>query len=113
MPMDFNVVTLEVADLIVHFDYYDRLVSEVVSKAGDFSDEQAKIRNKSKEHLSLFFAGTEFYNSKKQLKPLTETKGAIIAKLADMKTKDVHDLIEKLEKDAKKIKKLYLALTKK
>ena len=111
--MNFNVVTLEIADLIAHFDYYDRLVSDALSKSTEgFSDEQAKIRNKSKEHLALFFAGTEFYNQQQQLRPLSETKGLIIAKLEGMKTKEIHELVEKLAKDAKKIKKLYLLLTK-
>jgi 3-methyladenine DNA glycosylase/8-oxoguanine DNA glycosylase len=104
--MDFNIVTLEIADLITHFDYYDRLVSAVGS-----SEEQIKIRQKSQEHLAQFFSGADFYNGKSQLRPLAEMKGAIIAKLEGMKAKDIHDLVEKLEKDAKKIKKLYKSLT--
>jgi hypothetical protein len=114
MPMDYNVVTLEIADLITHFDYYDSLISEALVKTSASAfDEQTKIRNKSKEHLAQFFDDTEFYNRKKQLRPLSEIKGVIIDKLESMKTKEIHDLVEKLEKDAKKIKKLYLLLTKK
>jgi hypothetical protein len=112
--MDFNVVALEIADLIVHFDYFDKLVSDVLSKTTDTSsEEQSKIRNKSKEHLSRFFAGADFYDAKKQLKHLNKMIAPIIAKLGGMKNKEIHDLVEKLEKDAKKIKKLYLSLTRK
>jgi hypothetical protein len=112
--MDFNVVALEISDLIAHFDYYDNLVAGILSKGADAGEEeQTKIRAKSEEHLARFFAGVEFYNTDKQLRPLSKIKGPIIANLEGMKTKDIHDLIEKLEKDAKKIKKLYLSLTKK
>jgi hypothetical protein len=111
--MDFNIVTLEIADLITHFDYYDTLVSDALSNNLGSADEQTKIRNKSKEHLTAFFADTDFYNEHKQLLSLSEMKGLIIAKLQGMKTTDIHDLVEKLEKDAKKIRKLYKSLTKK
>lgn len=108
MPMDFNVVTLEIADHIVHFDYYDRLVSETGR-----TEELAKIKSKSKEHLAEFFADAEFYDKNKLLRPLFEMRGSIAPKLVSMKPKDIHALIEKLEKDAKKIKKLYKSLAKK
>ncbi|MFD0749577.1 hypothetical protein ACFQZS_05445 [Mucilaginibacter calamicampi] len=103
--MDFNVVALEVSDLIAHFDYYDRLITNVI-----VAEEQTRLRNKNQDHLAKFFAGVEFYNDNNQLRPLYETKDQIIFKLKSIKTNDVHDLVEKLEKDAKKIKKLYKSL---
>jgi hypothetical protein len=111
--MDFNIVTLEIADLIVHFDYYDSLVSDALSKTAGLYEEQNKIRFKSKEHLAEFFTGADFYTRKNQLLPLAGMKDAITAKLKGMKAKDIHELVEKLEKDAKKMKKLYKSLTKK
>ncbi|MFC0513553.1 hypothetical protein ACFFGT_05050 [Mucilaginibacter angelicae] len=110
--MNYNVVALEISDLIAHFTYFDGLVSDAISKSMGSSEEQTKIRNKSKDHLEQFFAGTEFFDGQGQVLPLTKTKGLIIAKLEGMKNKEVHELVEKLEKDAKKIKKLYLSLTK-
>jgi len=101
--MDYNIVTLEIADHISHFDYYERLVFE----AGSALDDQIKIRTKHDEHL----AG--FYQQGKQLLFLHEMTGKIVAKLEGMKNKDIHDLVEKLEKDAKKMKKLYKELGKK
>lgn len=105
--MDFNVVALEISDLIAHFDYYDRLITNA-----SVSEEQARLRSKNQERLAKFFADVEFYDSNKQLRQLYQTKDSIIHKLKSIKTNDVHDLIEKLEKDAKKIKKLYKSLTK-
>jgi predicted transcriptional regulator len=106
--MDYNIVTLEIADLLVHFDYYDQLVTEACA-----TEEQAKIRNKRKEHLALNFANAKFHDSKKQLLPLNQLKELIIVRLKLMKNKEVHELVEQLEKDTKKIKKLYKALAKK
>lgn len=106
--MDFNVVALEISDLIAHFDYYDRLITNAT-----VSEEQNRLRDKNREHLAKFFADVEFYNDEKQLRPLYETKDSIVFKLKSIKTSDVHDLVEKLEKDAKKMKKLYKSLTKK
>ena len=105
--MDFNVVALEISDLIAHFDYYDRLITNA-----SVSEEQTRLRNKNQERLANFFADVKFYDSNKQLRPLYQTKDAIIHKLKSIKTNDVHDLIEKLGKDAKKIKKLYKSLIK-
>ncbi len=105
--MDFNVVALEISDLIAHFDYYDRLITNVSS-----SEEQNRLKNKNREHMAKFFADVEFYDNNKQLRPLYETKDLIIFKLKSVKTNDVHDLVEKLEKDAKKMKKLYKSLMK-
>lgn len=111
--MDFNVVTLEIADLIVHFDYFDKLVTEAVTNTTTtFAEDQEKIRKKSKEHQALFFPGINFYDAKKQLHPLPKMKVLIVAKLQGIKAKEIHELVEKLTKDAKKIKKLYLAITK-
>jgi hypothetical protein len=106
--MDFNVVALEISDLIAHFDYYDRLITNT-----SVFEEQTRLRNKNQERQAIFFADVDFYDSNKQLRPLNQTKDAIIHKLKSIKTKDVHDLIEKLEKDAKKMKKLYKSLTRK
>jgi len=100
--MDYNIVALEISDLIAHFEYYDNLIT---NKSVD--DEQTKLRNKNQEHVTKVFADTAFYNSDKQLRPLYETKDLIIHKLKSIETSDVHELIEKLEKDVKKIKKLY------
>ena len=105
--MDFNVVALEISDLIAHFDYYNRLISNA-----SVAEEQTRLRNKNKEHLAKFFADVKFYDSNKQLRPLYQTKDSIVHKLKSIKTGDVHDLIEKLEKDAKKMKKLYKSLIK-
>ena len=105
--MDFNVVALEISDLIAHFDYYDRLIVNA-----SVSEEQNKLRNKNQEHLAKFFTDVEFYDSNKQLRPLYQTKDEIIHKLKSIKTNEVHDLIEKLEKDAKKMRKLYKSLLK-
>ncbi|MGY3212831.1 hypothetical protein [Mucilaginibacter sp. HD30] len=105
--MDFNVVALEISDLIAHFDYYDRLIT---NKSVD--EEQTRLRSKNQEHLAKFFADVEFYSNSKQLRPLYETKDSIIFKLKSIKTNEVHDLVEKLEKDAKKMKKLYKSLNK-
>lgn len=110
--MDFNIVTLEIADLIAHFDYYDTLVSDALGTSAGADEEQIKIRNKSQEHLALFLTGVEFYNRKKQLLSLSELKTPLMVKLQGMKSKDIHDLVEKLEKDAKKVKKLYKSLAK-
>ena len=106
--MDFNVVALEISDLIAHFDYYDRLINNA-----SVAEEQTKLRSKYQEHLAKFFADVEFYDNNKQLRPLYNTKDSIVHKLKSIKTTDVHDLIEKLEKDAKKMKKLYKSLFKK
>lgn len=106
--MDYNIVTLEIADLLVHFDYYDQLVTEAGA-----TEEQAKIRNKRKEHIVLYFANTKFYDSKKQLLQLSQLKKLIIDRLKVMKNKEIHELVEQLEKDTKKMKKLYKALIKK
>lgn len=103
--MDFNIITLEIADLLIHFDYYDRLVSETGP-----NEEQTRIRDKSKEHLAEFFADARFYNNSRQLLPLAEMQGPIKAKLQGMKVKDIHALVEKLEKDVKKMRKLYKSL---
>ena len=111
--MDFNIVSLEIADHIAHFDYYDNLISARGSKDTGFDEEQTKIRNKSQEHLAEFFAGTKFYNAKKQILPLSQMSSLITSKLEGTKPKDIHALVEKLEKDAKKIKKLYKALAEK
>lgn len=112
--MDFNLVTLEVADLITHFDYFNNLVSDALVKPNKAAlEDQTKIRNKSQEHLSDFLSGVQFYNSKKQLKSVTELKDVLATKLKSMEAKEIHELIEKLEKDAKKIRKLYKSLTKK
>ena len=100
--MDYNVVALEISDLIAHFDYYDSLIT---NKSVD--DEQTRLRNKNQEHVAKVFADIAFYNIDKQLRPLYETKELIIHKLKSIETSDVHELIEKLEKDVKKIKKLY------
>jgi len=110
--MDFNIVILEITDHINHFDYYDRLVSEAVGSTGGSYDEQSKIRNKSKEHLNEFFQGTEIYHTDGKLKPLSEIADFIREKLTQLKTKNIHELIEKLERDAKKMKKLYKFLNK-
>ena len=106
--MDFNVVALEISDLIAHFDYYDSLVTNE-----SVAEEHSKLKNKNQEHLAKFFADLSFYNDSKQLRPLYETKAAIVTKLEGLKTNEIHDLIEKLEKDAKKMKKLYKSLNKK
>jgi len=111
--MDFNIVTLEIASHIIHFDYYDQIVSGIANQTTGASEEQIKIRNKSREHLSEFFSGDDFFDSKDQLRPLYELSSVITTKIKIMKSKDVHALIEKLEKDAKKMKKLYKALSKK
>lgn len=111
--MDFNVVTLEIFDHLFHFHYFDNLVNQMQGKEDDAVEEQEKINNKSKEHLTKFFAGTTFCDEHNQLRPLAEIKGTIIAKLEGTKSKDIHDMVEKLEKDAKKMKKLYVSLTKK
>ena len=108
--MDFNIATLEIADHITHFDYYDTLVSDTLRKTDVPTDEQTRIRQKSREHLEQFFSGAEFYTANKQLRPLAELIVPIKAKLQGMKTKDIHELIEKLEKDARKIRKLYKSL---
>lgn len=113
MPMNYNVVVLEISDLIAHFHYYDSLASEAIAKSIGSSEEQTKIRNKSKDHLTQFLSGLELYNRSKQLRTLKELKEPIVAKLQGMKSKEIHELVEKLEKDAKKMKKLYLSLTEK
>jgi hypothetical protein len=102
--MDYNVVALEVWDHIAHFDYYNNLVTG--------GEEQARLGNKNSERIVKYFTGLEFYNADKQLCPLFEIRDAIIAKLKAMKGNDIHDLIEKLEKDAKKMRKLYKSLSK-
>jgi hypothetical protein len=110
--MDFNIVTLEIADLITHFDYYDTLVSDALSKTAVGAEDQTKIRSKSREHLAEFFADVKFYNAQKQILTLSQIKGLIIAKLSGMKSAEIHGLVEKLEKDAKKMKKLYKSMAK-
>ncbi|RKR84274.1 hypothetical protein BDD43_4506 [Mucilaginibacter gracilis] len=108
--MNIDIITLEIADNITHFAYYDMLVSDAISKSAGSYDEQNKIREKSKKHMSEFFADANFYNTKKQLKNLPEMKDIIQAKIAGMKEDDVEDFVENLKKDSKKIKKLYKSL---
>jgi len=108
--MNIDLTTLEIADNITHFDYYDSLVSDAISKSGGNYDEQNKIREKSKKHLSDFFAEANFYNSKKQLKNLADMKDIIKGKIAEMKENDVDDFVNKLKKDVKKMQKLYKSL---
>lgn len=105
--MDFNVVALEISDLIAHFDYYDRLINN----AG-VAEEQTRLRDKNRERLAGYFGDVAFYDDGKQLRPLYQTKDSIVHKLKSIKTNEVHDLVEKLEKDAKKMKKLYKSLKK-
>ncbi|OOQ57167.1 hypothetical protein [Mucilaginibacter pedocola] len=106
--MDFNIVTLEIADHLVHFNYYDQLITDA-----NFADEQVKLRKKRDEHLTELFAGLNFYDKKSQLLSLTQLRALIIPKLADVKNKQIHELVEQLEKDTKKMKKLYKASVKK
>lgn len=96
--MDFNIVALELSDLAAHFDYFDTLVTHLGEP-----EEQIKLRKKHQEHLAVLSTGNKLY-------PLSETKQTIIVKLQALKPKDIHDLVEKLEKDAKKMKKLYKSL---
>ena len=110
--MDFNIVTLEIADHIIHYDYYNRLVLEAVSAASEQQEEHLRIQNKSKEHLTKFFSGVKFYNADSFVRPLPEISKEITAKIQELKSSDIHDLVDKLERDAKKMKKLYKALTK-
>lgn len=104
--MDFNIVTLEIADLLTHFNYYNQLVTGA-------AEEQAKLHKKHEEHLALFFAGVNFYNEKNELLTLPELKALITPKLTELKSKEIHGLVEQLERDTKKMKKLYKATAKK
>lgn len=109
--MDLNNVTLEITGLIITFDHYEALAANLLSKGkSGFSDEYEKIRNKNSSHLRAFFGDTAFYDEDKQLKKLSEIKAAIKAGLEGADTKKVHEFIERLEKDAKKMRKLYKAL---
>ncbi len=100
-------MALEISDLIAHFDYYDHLINNAT-----VAEEQTRLKTKHREHLAKYFSGVAFYDNER-LNPLSETKEGIIFKLKSIKTNEVHDLIEKLEKDAKKMKKLYKSLNKK
>lgn len=101
--MDFNVATLEAADHIIHFAYYEQLITNSAD------EELIKIKNKYTEHLSVYFPEISFYTAEKQLIPLPELYRFVLGKLKGMKSNDIHQLIEKLEKDAKKVRKLYKA----
>lgn len=108
--MDLNNVTLEITTLIIAFDHYDTLVSRHLRDSLGSGEEHQKIRNKNREHIEAFFNDATFYTQDKKLKPLDEVKEVIKNKLADTKTNEIHDLVEKMEKDAKKMKKLYRTL---
>jgi CHASE3 domain sensor protein len=108
--MDLNNVTLEITTLIIAFDHYDVLVSDHLRDSLGTNEEHQKILNKNREHIEAFFNDASFYSQGKNLKPLDEVKEVIKNKLADMKTKEIHDLVEKMEKDARKMKKLYRVL---
>ncbi|MDT3402374.1 hypothetical protein [Mucilaginibacter terrae] len=101
--MDFNVATLEAADHIIHFHYYETLV------ANNADQDLLKIKNKYAEHLAIFFPEISFRNNESQLIPLPHLYELILNKLKGMKSGDIHLLIERLEKDAKKIRKFYKA----
>jgi predicted protein tyrosine phosphatase len=108
--MDLHIVTLEITNLVIAFDHYDSLVSGILSENAGSNEEHQKIRAKSTEHLAVLFNDVSFYDEQNQLKPLAAIKDIVSNKLADLKAKDIHELVEKLEKDAKKMKKLYKAI---
>ncbi|WP_413667676.1 hypothetical protein ACEN9X_24765 [Mucilaginibacter sp. Mucisp86] len=111
--MDLNNVTLEITGLIITFDHYDALAANLLSKEkSGLNDEFEKIRSKNSGHLRVFFGDTTFYDQDKQLKKLSEIKTAIKDRLEGVDAKKVHEFIERLEKDAKKMRKLYKALQK-
>lgn len=100
--MDYNIVTLEIADLLIHFDYYDQLIT------GN-PDEQVKAKNKRQEHLAAFLNDEALQGGEYLSRPLSEWRGLISARLPGLKNSEIHELVEKLEKDAKRMKKLYKA----
>ncbi|QKJ30753.1 hypothetical protein HQ865_13655 [Mucilaginibacter mali] len=100
--MDYNIVTLEIADLLIHFDYYDQLIT------GN-PEEQVKMRNKRQEHLANFFNTEALQTGAYLNRPLSEWKELIASRLPGFKNGEIHELVEKLEKDVKKMKKLYKA----
>ncbi|GAB3931662.1 hypothetical protein [Mucilaginibacter myungsuensis] len=104
--MDYNIITLEIATLLIHFDHYDQLL------AGP-TEEQIKIRNKKKEHLAEFLKEADLPEGIYLTQPITEWTNSITQSLPKVKNKDIHELVEKLEKDVKKIKKLYKETVKK
>ena len=65
--MDYHIVTLEIADLITHFDYYDSLVSGTANLTDDTSAEQIKLRDKCAEHIAGFLPNETFYDLEKKL----------------------------------------------
>ncbi|CAM3741766.1 hypothetical protein MUGA111182_06430 [Mucilaginibacter galii] len=110
--MDLNIVTLEITDHISHFDYFERLISKRSDYNGALYEDINNISNKYKEHLAEHFAKIDFYDAEEQLLPLFEISVLIMHQIAVIKAKDIHTLIEVLEKDVKKIKKLYKAIGK-
>ena len=106
----FKYCQLEITTLIITFDHYDQLVSRYLVESAGSHEEHDKIRQKSTAHLSGFIGDTAFYDENKGLKQLSDIKTLIKAKLAGFDAKVIHELVEKLEKDAKKMKKLYKAL---
>jgi hypothetical protein len=110
--MDFNIVTLEIADHITHFNYFENLISKISGQSAEPFEDHTKISNKHKEHLNESFAEIDFYNAEGQLLPVLEVSSLIKHQFARIKAKDVHALVETLEKDVKKIKRLYKAINK-
>ncbi|EHQ27505.1 hypothetical protein [Mucilaginibacter paludis] len=110
--MELHATTLDIIDYIIHYDFYDTLTSDEISKRAGSHDELNKIRAKSKEHLAQFFVDANFYNKKNQLLPLAELKEIITAKISGFKEKELDEFVKKLKKDAKKIKALHKEVTK-
>lgn len=105
--MDLQIVTLEVTSLIIAFDHYERLTFNALSKNAGLNDDYQKILNKNAEHLAESFNQVQIYDAQRQLKNLPVIKEAIYIRLAGMKSNEIHELVEHLEKDTKKMKKLY------
>ncbi|PTQ96607.1 hypothetical protein C8P68_10492 [Mucilaginibacter yixingensis] len=101
--MDLPIVTLEITNLVIAFDHFDSLIAQ--SAAGN--EDYLKMHAKGRDHLSIFAV----YDGHGHLKTLPVIKQTIAAGLSGLKTKDVHELVERLEKDVKKLKKLYKAVT--
>lgn len=111
--MDINIITLNIVNAITDFTFYDALVSKEISDKASSTEKHNKIREKSGHHLATLFADTKFVDSKGKLLSFDKIKDIVLTKINPLSKKEVEDFVDILQKDAKKIAKLYKELSKK
>lgn len=105
--MDLNIITLDIINSIITYDYYDMLTDSEISKRAGSYDKLTKIREKARQHMGKHFEGAVFHDSKKRLLALGKLKDVVSSRIGGLSKKELEELNEALIKDAKKITKLY------